>query len=385
MLVLARKERLPFGHVPRMHVMLTVWLSLRGVSALAQGAVPTVGLRQEDNSWASKKYTHKFKSLNNSQMEKIAARTNEALLRSYIDSIMIPRIPGTPGHERVQAFITSTMHNLGWYITQDSFEQQTPHGFKSFNNIIATLPLTGATSGSSPGRAVLPVRRLTVACHYDSKYFRDHEFVAATDSAVPCAMMLHMAYTLDQLLKASTPKNNDVTIEFLFFDGEEAFGDWSDTDSIYGSKHLADLMGKTPHPGNEVQTTTRLDSMDFLMLLDLIGEAAPTFHNFFPQTSRHFERLIKIEKKMAKAGVLSEHCQNCNEYFRSDFVVTAAIEDDHIPFLRRGVPILHVIPYPFPSGWHNRGDDGSNLHYPTIFNLSKIFAAFVAEYLNLHV
>jgi len=209
-------------------------------------------------------------------------------------------------------------------------------------------------------------------------------------------MMLHMAATLNEYLHRSRPRNNDVTLEFIFFDGEEAFKEWTPTDSIYGSRHLAQLWQNTPFPPPSptstavTSSTNRLDSLDFLMLLDLIGEAGPRFHNFFPSTSRHFERLVRIEKKMSKAGLLagesSSSCRDakgCNRYFSSPVLVNSFIEDDHIPFLRRNVPILHMIPYPFPVGWHNRGDNGDNLHYPTIFNLTKIFAAFVAEYLSL--
>lgn len=29
-----------------------------------------------------------------------------------------------------------------------------------------------------------------------------------------------------------------------------------------------------------------------------------------------------------------------------------AIEDDHIPFVRKGVPVVHLIAAPFPSVWH---------------------------------
>ena len=63
----------------------------------------------------------------------------------------------------------------------------------------------------------------------------------------------------------------------------------------------------------------------------------------------------------------------------------SGVEDDHLPFLERGVPILHLIPTPFPRSWHRLSDDGANLHPPTIKDLSNILAAFVAEYLALDV
>ena len=34
----------------------------------------------------------------------------------------------------------------------------------------------------------------------------------------------------------------DVTLEMFFFDGEEAFHEWTDDDSLYGSRHLAEVL-----------------------------------------------------------------------------------------------------------------------------------------------
>ncbi|NXH59669.1 QPCT cyclotransferase, partial [Rhabdornis inornatus] len=39
-----------------------------------------------------------------------------------------------------------------------------------------------------------------------------------------------------------SPQDPPVTLQLLFLDGEEAFGDWSVTDSLYGARHLAAKM-----------------------------------------------------------------------------------------------------------------------------------------------
>lgn len=41
-----------------------------------------------------------------------------------------------------------------------------------------------------------------------------------------------------------------VTLQLLFLDGEEALKEWGPKDSLYGSRHLAQLMESAPHsPG----------------------------------------------------------------------------------------------------------------------------------------
>lgn len=45
--------------------------------------------------------------------------------------------------------------------------------------------------------------------------------------------------------------------------------------------------------------------------------------------------------------------------------------------------MLHLIPTPFPRVWHTYEDTEENLHPPTMQDLCKILAAFVAEFLQL--
>ena len=56
-----------------------------------------------------------------------------------------------------------------------------------------------------------------------------------------------------------------------------------------------------------------------------------------------------------------------------------------MPFQRKGVPVLPLIPVPFPAVWHQEADNRNNLDMTTILNLLKIFKVFVAEYLHLEI
>lgn len=60
------------------------------------------------------------------------------------------------------------------------------------------------------------------------------------------------------------------------------------------------------------------------------------------------------------------------------------IQDDHLPFLRKSVPIIHLIPNPFPKVWHQPDDTEDQLSHSTINNLQKILIMFVMEYLHLN-
>ncbi|CAO2626705.1 Glutaminyl-peptide cyclotransferase-like protein [Lemmus lemmus] len=259
--------------------------------------------------------------------------------------------------------------SAGWHVELDPFTASTPLGPLDFGNVVATL---------DPGAA----RHLTLACHYDSKFFPPGlpPFVGATDSAVPCALLLELVQAFDVMLsrvKQQVRVAAPVTLQLLFLDGEEALKEWGPQDSLYGSRHLAQIMESIPHsPG-----PTRIQAIELFVLLDLLGAPSPIFFSHFPRTARWFQRLRSIEKRLHRLNLLQSHPQEVMYFQQGE--PPGSVEDDHIPFLRRGVPVLHLIATPFPAVWHTPADTEANLHPPTVHNLSRILAVFLAEYLGL--
>ena len=157
--------------------------------------------------------------------------------------ILIPRVPGTEGSLKAQRhFVTF-------------FEKQLPDWTMQWHNSTATTPATGDRKvpfdnlifyrdppWASPG----DVGRLTLVAHYDSLY-RPEGFVGAIDSAAPCAMLLHIARSIDQALtkkweamqasgEGGAGLEEEKGIQILLLDGEEAWVKWSASDSLYGSR-----------------------------------------------------------------------------------------------------------------------------------------------------
>ncbi|XP_030643189.1 glutaminyl-peptide cyclotransferase [Chanos chanos] len=324
--------------------------------------------------WTQEKLYHRASTLSSGDLNKVLGHTDlNRMWQKDLQPMLVVRYPGSAGSQAVQQHIKSALGSLkaGWDVSEDKFQAHTPYGQMPFNNIIATL---------NPSAK----RRLVLACHYDSKYYppqwHGRVFVGATDSAVPCSMLLELARALDQELKTLKDSNPNLSLQLLFFDGEEALFQWSSTDSLYGSRHLAEKMESTPHPADATDTN-QLHSIDLLVLLDLIGGQGPRFGNPFSNTARWFSRLQNIERRLHALGQLEDH-PNEIQYFWPNLYVHP-VEDDHVPFLRRGVQILHLIPTPFPSVWHTFDDNEENLDRATIKNLNKILQVFVLEYLNM--
>lgn len=126
-----------------------------------------------------------------------------------------------------------------------------------------------------------------------------------------------------------------------------------------------------------------------LVLLDLLGLPDPQFYSFFVNTEKWHGRFVDIEQRLTHldlvvrdghSGVLPQHA---NAYFKEQSLIDSGIEDDHMPFLERGVPILHLIPVPFPEEWHKLSDNWQAVDFVTVDNLCRILRVFVVEYLNI--
>ncbi|KAF3844679.1 hypothetical protein F7725_007842 [Dissostichus mawsoni] len=178
--------------------------------------------------WTEEKLHHRALTLTRAEISTAVSHTDlEQMWQRDLRPLLVTRYPGSAGST---AHIKTVLAGLGagWEVTEDKFMSQTPYGPLPFTNLVATLN-SSAT------------RQLVLACHYDSKYYppqwHGREFQGATDSAVPCAMMLELARALDEELKAQK---------------------------------------------------------DLLVLLDLIGGPSPSFGNQFPSTSHWLSRLQSI-------------------------------------------------------------------------------------------
>jgi len=303
---------------------------------------------------------------------------------NLLTPLLVERVVGTESHKKVQEFIVNHFKNLQWEMETDTFEDETPLGKKTFTNYIFT-------------KNPLSEKRIVLAAHYDSKYFENEIFIGATDSAVPCAILMDIAESLNsaldnklKIIEAEEGKEGlkrSTTIQMIFFDGEEAFENWTSTDSIYGARHLADKWEKEPL--NNQSTITKLQSINVFVLLDLLGTKNPTFNNYYKSSEKYFKSLSAIETMLLNKNLLKANSiNNKNTFFYNNEAMTDTtklfIDDDHKPFLRKNVPVLHIIPYPFPNIWHTVSDNADALDENTIKDLSLIFKLFVVQHLKLN-
>jgi Zn-dependent M28 family amino/carboxypeptidase len=224
-----------------------------------------------------------------------------------------PRPAGSAALAQCRQYILSQLKAAGIAAREDAWDAETPIGRVRMVNVIATIP----------GRRA---ERIALATHYDTKLFREFRFVGASDGASSTAAVLELARVLKN-------RQNDYTIELLFFDGEEAVIDWyRNNDNTYGSRHYVQTA----------QKAGTLSGLKALVLLDLIGD-----RNLTIRRDNNSTRWLTdiVWASAARLGYRSQFLQE-----------ETTIEDDHVNFVRAGVPSVDIIDLDYPA-WHTLQDD----------------------------
>ena len=334
------------------------------------------------------KYSSKVSTIYSLEnLSKYAERTDLEILQEDIINIAKVRVSDTPSHNQVKNYIVNSFRTFPhWHVELDEFEDSTPLGTKKFSNIIATWSPTQEPTENH--------KRIILAAHYDSKLF-PFPFIAATDSAVSCGLLLDLVRTLDfeftQIIEEKYSRmkniNQDLSIQIIFFDGEEAFIDWTETDSIYGSRHLAKKWADAEASGQFDRRREGISNIECFVLFDLLGskKPLPILPIYFEQTKEVYSLFSMIENKLLLNNLLHRHNtpDSTNNLYFTGRKSYGQVEDDHKPFLKRGVPVLHLIPYPFPAAWHTQGDDLNDINWDQVENLATITRCFAAHYLNI--
>ena len=223
-----------------------------------------------------------------------------------------PRPPGSEALEKSRAYITKQLEGFGWKVAPQAFTSDTPRGKVNFVNLVAHFPSRGKEQ---------PV--FLLCSHYDTKVFDSIRFVGANDGGSSTGALIEMARVL-----ALHPSLAAKTL-LVFFDGEEAYENFTDTDGLYGSRYFAAHL---PRPKNEIRGG---------LLLDMMGDRSLTI-TLSPDSPPQMTLDIFAS---AEALKLRDHFT----YFQS------AILDDHSPLNAAGITTIDLIDFDFPP-WHTADD-----------------------------
>ena len=243
---------------------------------------------------------------------------NSARAMQYVKEIVAfgPRPIGSANHKKVEDYIHA--HLKGDQVEDDAFIIDTSEGKFPVRNIIAKYP------GTRDGIVV-------IASHYDTNYpLRDTNYVGANDGASSSALLLEIANQL------RGKKLDGYSVWLLWDDAEEAIKlPWTDTNSVYGVRHLAQKW----------QDDGTIKNIKAFILEDMIGDADLNIERDQDSTPWLEDLIYQAATRLG--------------YQSHFFARTVPMEDDHKPFVQRGVPSADLIDFQYGYNnvfWHTTQD-----------------------------
>ena len=247
-----------------------------------------------------------------------------------------PRPPGSEALEQARVYMTGELEKLGWTVTRQSFTDQTPRGPVTFVNLLATF----AASKQPP--------MFILGSHYDTKLYDDEHFVGANDGGSSNGVLIEMARVL-----ALRPELA-AKVQLVFFDGEEAFDNFTATDGLYGSRHFAKQVVAE---GNAKQFRGGI-------VFDMVGDKSLTVTLPTDSPTEHARGIF------AAAEALK---------VRKHFTYSAGeILDDHVPLNAIGIPTIDIIDFDY-APWHTPDDTMDKISAESLDIVGSVAARYLAE------
>jgi glutaminyl-peptide cyclotransferase len=248
-----------------------------------------------------------------------------------------PRPAGSKAIEKSRDYIEDHLRRFGCKVTRQAFSDDTPRGKIQFVNLIAQFP--------DQGNASSPV--FLLCSHYDTKMFDTIRFVGANDGGSSTGVLLELARVIGQ------HPNFARKIELVFFDGEEAYEQFSQKDGLYGSRYFA----------RQLKAASARQFRGGL-LFDMVGDRSLGIT--LPSDS---------PAEMARDIFAAAEALKLRNYFT---YLGQELIDDHVPLNAIGIPTLDIIDFDFPW-WHTADDTMDKISAQSLQTVGAVALYYLSE------
>ena len=243
-----------------------------------------------------------------------------------------PRISGTEGHRLTQAYLIETLGQYADRVGVLPFTHRDVHDSTTVYegaNIVASFNLDTETG-----------RRVMVAAHWDTRPWadrdpdpakRDQPVPGANDGASGVAVLLELARLLHQQPPA-------IGVDLVFFDLEDLGDETDEADTTALRNPFA--LGSEAFAAQQAGYRP-----EYGILLDMVCDrnlVIPQEANSLTYARPVVEKVWRAARRVGADAFVARRGQ--------------AVMDDHVPFLRRGIPVIDLIQTPFPDYWHTTAD-----------------------------
>jgi len=248
-----------------------------------------------------------------------------------------PRPSGSKAIEKSRDYLEDQLRRAGWQVTRQAFSDDTPRGKIQFVNLIAQF--SGEKKAASPS--------FLLCSHYDTKMFDAIRFVGANDGGSSTGLLLELARVIGQ------HPNLARKVELVFFDGEEAFVQFSEADGLYGSRYFA----KQLQSGGAKQFRAGI-------LFDMVGD-------------RSLDITLPADSppEMARDIFAAAEALKSRSYFT---YLDRGMTDDHTPLNAIGIPMIDIIDFDFPW-WHTADDTIDKISAQSLQMVGSVALYYLSE------
>ena len=255
-----------------------------------------------------------------------------------------PRLPGSPGHEKVRAWIESELKRLGGRVEVQRFTDETFGRPEELTNVIGHW----GPAGSGRGAIVL-------CAHYDTRprcdedpdpAHRDDPLPGANDAGSGVAVLLEVA----ELMSRRAPA---VPVDLVFFDGEDQGRPEAPETYSRGARGYA---ARLPSPRPRAA-----------FLFDMVGDKDLAIYSEAISVERAASLVDLVNEGARATGARSFHAEP--RYH---------ITDDHVPLLDAQVPAVDIIDFDYPA-WHTHRDRPDQLSAASLAEVSRVAAWIVTS------
>jgi hypothetical protein len=244
-----------------------------------------------------------------------------------------PRVPGSEGHARMLDWLQTTLGEHADAVSLQPVTHVDAHDSTTVwegTNVVASFNLTPEGG-----------RRVMLAAHWDTRPIADQDpdparraepVPGANDGASGVAVLLELARHLAR-------RSPDVGVDLVFFDLEDLGDD----------------------QGPEADSTAPVNP--FAIGSEAFAAAnpqyRPTYGVLLDMVCDRDLRIPKEAYSRINAPEVIDRVWAAADRAGADAFLDeegGPVLDDHIAFLRRGIPVIDLIHYPFPATWHTTAD-----------------------------
>lgn len=240
-----------------------------------------------------------------------------------------PRPPGSEAHRMTGDYISRTLEENGWQVKEQSFQFNQVEG----RNIYGV-------AGPEDGLWVI------LGAHYDTRPVADQDklspespVIGANDGASGVAILLELSRVL-------VPSTLDIHLWLTFFDAEDS-GGLNGNEWAFGAMNFAQSL--EGHP-------------DAVVIVDMVGDADLNIYQEQNSDPSITDEIWSIAGELGNTGFIPE--------------AGRTILDDHVPFLRIGIPAVDIIDFDYPY-WHTTEDTLDKISADSLEQVGRTLQAWL--------